>query len=47
MARYADALIGWWSPAGVQSPDRRLDDAERDAQQRWEEEGGSFCGRRP
>jgi len=41
-ARYVDSLIGWWLPAGVKPPVRRPADPERDAEQRWEDEGGSF-----
>jgi hypothetical protein len=39
--RYADSLIAWWLPAGVKALARRPETAERDAEQRWEDEGGN------
>jgi len=40
-ARYVRALIGWWSPrAGA--PAGRPEETQRDAEQRWEQEGGSL-----
>lgn len=42
--RYADSLIAWWSPAGVKVPVRRTEASERDAEQRWEDEGGNSSG---
>jgi len=42
-ARYIRAVIRWWSPrSGV--PGRRLEDNQREAVQRWEQEGGSLSG---
>ena len=39
--RYADSVIAWRSAAGVKAPVRRPETSEPDAEQRWEEEGGS------
>jgi hypothetical protein len=38
---YIYALIGWWSP-GEKAQARGPEDAQRDAEQRWEEEGGNL-----
>jgi hypothetical protein len=40
-ARYFESLVGWWMPAGVKAPASRSGHSERDAEQRWEEEGGN------
>lgn len=40
--RYADSLIAWWLPAGAKATARRPGASERDAEQRWEGEGGNF-----
>lgn len=42
-ALYIRALIRWWSP-GAAAPARRPEDSQRDAVQRWEQEGGSLSG---
>ena len=36
---YINALIGWWSP-GAKAQACGPEDMQRDAEQRWEEEGG-------
>jgi len=40
-AHYIYALIGWWSP-GAKAQACGPEDAQRDAEQRWEEEGGNL-----
>jgi len=40
-ARYVHALIGWWLP-GAKAPACRPEDTQRDAERRWEEEGGNL-----
>ena len=40
-AHYARTRIGQWLRATVKAPARQLEDPEREATQRWEEEGGN------
>lgn len=41
---YARSLIGPRLPSAVKAPARRRKDLDRDASQRWEEEGGNSTG---
>ena len=43
-AHYALSLIGRRLPPAVKAPARRPKDLERDASDRWEEEGGNSGG---
>ena len=38
---YIYALIGWWTP-GAKAQACGPEDTQRDAEQRWEEEGGNW-----
>lgn len=33
--------LGWWRVGGVSAPERRPVDPDRDAEHRWENEGGN------